>query len=68
MKSWVAPALRMVTFGFINPRKIVGVEVQRALVQANWIVIGGMWRLSLRTGLPVVRVYYRAALRRSVNI
>jgi hypothetical protein len=50
LKSWAAPALRMVTFGFINPRKIVGVEVQRALADANWVVIGGMWRLSLRTG------------------
>jgi hypothetical protein len=51
LKSWVAPAVRMVTFGFINPRKIVGVEVQRALAEANWVVIGGMWRLSLRTGM-----------------
>jgi hypothetical protein len=51
LKSWVAPALRMVTFGFINPRRIVGVEVQRALAEANWVVIGGMRRLSLRTGI-----------------
>jgi hypothetical protein len=50
MKSWMAPAVRVVTFGFVNPRKIVGVEVQRALANANWVVIGGMWRLSLRTG------------------
>jgi len=50
LKSWAAPALRLVTFGFINPRKIVGVEVQRALAEANWVVIGGMRRLSLRTG------------------
>ncbi len=50
LKSWTGPALRFVTFGFINPRKIVGVEVQRALADANWVVIGGMWRLSLRTG------------------
>jgi len=51
MKSWMAPALRMVTFGFIHPRKIVGAEIQGALAKVNWIMIGGMWRLSLRTGM-----------------
>jgi len=53
MKSWMAPALRMVTLGFIHPRKIVSAEVQGALASANWIMIGGMWRLSLRTGMQV---------------
>jgi len=54
MKSWAAPALRLVTFGFINPRKVVSVEVQGALANANWIMTGGMWRLSLRTGMQLV--------------
>ena len=53
LKSWMAPALRMVTFGFINPRMLVGAEVQRVLVDANWIVIGGMWRTSLRIGMQL---------------
>lgn len=53
LKSWMSPALRLVTFGFINPRKIVGAEVQRLLVDANWIVIGGMWRTSLRIGMQL---------------
>lgn len=53
LKSWLAPALRMVTFGFVNPRKIVGAEVQRLLVEANWIMIGGMWRSSLRIGAQI---------------
>jgi hypothetical protein len=53
LKSWMAPALRIVTFGFVNPRKIVGVEVEKALVDANWIMIGGMWRSSLRMGMQL---------------
>jgi hypothetical protein len=53
LKSWMSPALRMVTFGFVNPRKIVGAEVQRVLVDANWIVIGGMRRMSLRIGMQL---------------
>jgi len=51
LKSWVAPAIRILTFGFVHPRKIVGVEVQRALAEANWTMIGGMRRLSFRTGV-----------------
>lgn len=54
LKSWMAPAVRVVTLGFVNPRKIVGVEVERVLVDANWIVIGGMWRMSLRIGMQLV--------------
>ncbi|MFL5244074.1 MAG: hypothetical protein ACJ8FY_18375 [Gemmataceae bacterium] len=54
LTSWVAPALKVATLGFINPRKIVGAEVHKALVQANWIVIGGMWRSSLRIGMQLV--------------
>jgi hypothetical protein len=53
LKSWMAPAVRMVTLGFINPRKIVGVEVEKALVAANWIVMGGMRRTSLRVGMQL---------------
>ena len=53
LKSWKAPALRIVTFGFINPRKIVGAEVERLLVDANWVVIGGMWRMSLQIGMQL---------------
>lgn len=53
LKSWMAPAVRLVTFGFVNPRKIVGVEVQKTLVEANWIMIGGMGRSSLRMGMQL---------------
>jgi len=49
----MSPALSFVTFGFINPRKIVGAEVQRLLVDANWVVIGGMRRTSLRIGMQL---------------
>jgi hypothetical protein len=54
LKSWKGPALRMVTFGFINPRRIVGAEVHRALVEANWSMIGGTWRWSLRIAMQFV--------------
>lgn len=53
LKSWMAPAVRLLTFGFINPRHAVGVEVQKALVEANWNMIGGMGRSSLRMGMQL---------------
>jgi hypothetical protein len=53
LKSWMAPALRIVTFGFINPRKLVGGEVHRAFVDANWVLIGGMQRYSIRIGMQL---------------
>lgn len=51
MTSWKSPAIRIVSFGFINPRKIVGVEIQRALSDATWVLIGGLRILSLRTAM-----------------
>ncbi len=36
LKSWMAPALRIVTFGFINPRKIVGSRWRKG----SWTPIG----------------------------
>ncbi len=53
LESWMAPAVRLVTFGFVNPRKIVGKKVQDLLVQANWIMIGGLRRTSLRMGMQL---------------
>jgi hypothetical protein len=50
LESWMAPALRIVSFGFFNPRKMVGTELQKGLVKANWIMVGGMRRSSLRIG------------------
>ncbi|HVS36067.1 MAG TPA: hypothetical protein VMS17_10845 [Gemmataceae bacterium] len=54
LKSWKSPALRMVTFGIVNPRGIVGAEVHRAIVEANWSMIGGMWRWSLQIAMQFV--------------
>ena len=51
LQSWNAPALRFVTFGLINPRKIVNEQVQEALVKASLIVNGQMWRWSLQIGM-----------------
>jgi hypothetical protein len=35
LRSWVAPVVKVFTLGYINPRRIVAVEVRKALVQAS---------------------------------
>lgn len=51
LQSWQAPALRLLTLGLVNPRKIVDERVREALVQANLTVNGQMWRWSLQVGM-----------------
>ncbi len=41
--SWAAPALRVLTFGFINPRRMVNEEVRKALVNATRDLNSMMW-------------------------
>jgi hypothetical protein len=51
LHSWKAPALRFITFGLINPRKIVNDQVREALVKASLVVNGQMWRWSLQIAM-----------------
>src|SRR5262245_51994860 len=57
--SWKAPALRVLTLGLVNPRRIVGEQVRGAIVQANIAVNGQMWRWALQTA---VRLAFGLAL------
>lgn len=51
--SWTAPVLRVVTFGYVNPRKMVRVEVSRALVEASRLLNSTMWWMTIQVGLRV---------------
>jgi hypothetical protein len=46
--SWKAPAVRVLSFGLIHPRRIVSEQVRRALVDASLAVNGQLWALSLQ--------------------
>jgi hypothetical protein len=59
LKSWTAPVVRVVTFGFINPRKMVGVEIRKALVAASRQLNLSLWWMSLQVSL---RIGFGAAL------
>ena len=46
--SWKAPAVRVLSLGLIHPRRIVGEQVRRALVDAGLAVNGQLWAMSLQ--------------------
>ena len=53
LKSWTAPVVRIVTFGFVNPRKLVSVEIRKALVAASRQLNWSLWWTSLQVSLRI---------------
>jgi hypothetical protein len=49
LKPWTAPVVRIFTFGYINPRKMVTKEVRSALEAASRIMSSALWWVSLQT-------------------
>ena len=46
--TWKAPAIRFMTAGLINPRRIVGEQVRQSLVKASLDVNGQLWEMSVQ--------------------
>lgn len=59
LRSWTAPVVRAFTFGYVNPRHMVTVEVRKALIEASKLINSTFWWVCLQTGL---RVAFGAAL------
>jgi len=53
LRSWVAPVVSIFTFGYINPRKMVTLEVRKALVDASKLLNATLWWVSLQVSLRV---------------
>ena len=51
--SWVAPVVNVFTFGYINPRRMVAVEVQKALVEVRRLLNATLWWVSGQVGLRI---------------
>jgi hypothetical protein len=49
--SGTAHVVRVVTFGYVNPRKMVAEEVRKALVTASEIINFSLWWTNLQVGL-----------------
>lgn len=53
LRSWKAPLISTLTFGFINPRAMVGTEVTKALQQGKGLLQRTLWWVSLQAGVRV---------------
>jgi hypothetical protein len=54
LTSWKAPAIRIFTLGFINPRKMVDVEVRKALEEGKGLLRRNLWWLTFQAGLRII--------------
>jgi hypothetical protein len=53
LKSPAAKVVHIVTFGFVNPRKMVAAEVQSALVVASKLLNANLWWVAVQAGLRI---------------
>lgn len=54
LTSWKAPAVRFFTVGYIDPRRMVSSEVQKALVEISTLINSSLYWMSLQITLRVV--------------
>jgi hypothetical protein len=59
LRSWTAPVVHFFTLGRINPRQMVRVEVQKALLEASQMININLWWI---TGQVSLRVAFGLAL------
>jgi hypothetical protein len=53
LRSWVAPVVHVFTLGYISPRRMVAVEVQKALVEASRLLNSTLWWVVAQVGLRI---------------
>jgi len=53
LRSWTAPVVHVLSLGYINPRRIVGQEVRKALESVSVLLNSSLWWVSLQTGLRI---------------
>jgi hypothetical protein len=53
LRSWTAPVVRVFTLGYVNPRRMVAVEVRKALVEASRLINATLWWVSVQVSLRV---------------
>jgi hypothetical protein len=53
LRSWTAPVVHIFTLGYVNPRKMVAIEVRNALVSASRLVSDTLWWVTVQAGLRI---------------
>jgi hypothetical protein len=53
LRSWVAPVVHVFTFGYVSPRRLVAIEVRKALTEASQLLNSTLWWVSGQVGLRI---------------
>lgn len=53
LRTWKTPVVRFFTLGYVNPRKMVSLEVRAALISASQLLNNTLWWVAVQTGLRV---------------
>ncbi len=53
LAPWAAPVVRVVTLGYVDPRRIVSAEVQKALHELHRLLNSTLWWVAIQTGLRI---------------
>jgi hypothetical protein len=53
LRSRTATVVRVVTLGFVNPRRMVAVEVQKALIEVSQMLNTTLWWMTVQVGLRI---------------
>jgi len=53
LRPWTAPVVRVFTFGYINPRKMVTGEVRKALLETSRLMNSTLWWVIAQIGFRV---------------
>lgn len=54
LRGWQAPVVRVLSLGYVNPRKMVAAEVRTALENAAGLLNTTMWWVSLQTTFRIL--------------
>jgi hypothetical protein len=53
LRPWVAPVVRVFTLGYVNPRRMVHVEVRKALEEASRLLNTTLWWVTVQVSLRI---------------
>jgi hypothetical protein len=53
LRSWVAPVVHVFTLGYISPRRMVAVEVRKALLETSRLLNTTLWWVCGQVGLRI---------------
>lgn len=51
LRSWTGSLVRVISFGYLDPRRIVHTEIEKALTELNGMLTSTLWWICMQVGL-----------------